>query len=96
MANGHVPHAEGLTVAKMGPARTVRAAGIHKQVLDRWARGLSPILDLDAIRKANSGGGLHLLIRHHGVAENTLILEETSKLIISSSTPSLPIIGATG
>ena len=44
----------------------------------RWARGRSPLLDFDAIRKANSGAGLHLLIMHHGVLENSLTPDEVS------------------
>ncbi len=59
-------------------AKTRLPPYIDKHVLDRWAWGCSPLLDLDAIREANSGAGLHLLIMHHGVMEDSLTPEEVS------------------
>jgi hypothetical protein len=59
-------------------AKTRLPPYIDKQVLDRWARGRSPILDLDAIRAANSGDGLNLLIMQRAFAENTLTPDESS------------------
>ncbi len=60
-------------------ARTRLPPYVDKQVLDRWIRGRSPILDLDAIRAANSGDGLNLLILQRAFAENNLTPEETSQ-----------------
>lgn len=60
-------------------AKTQLPPYIDKHVLDRWARGCSPLLDLDAIREANSGAGLHLLIMHHGVMEDSLTPDEVSQ-----------------
>lgn len=51
---------------------------VDKQILDRWAQGRSPLLDLDAIREANSGEGLHLLVMNRGLAEDSLTPEEAA------------------
>ncbi len=59
-------------------AKTRLPPYVDKQVLDRWVRGRSPILDLDAIRAANSGDGLNLLILQRAFAENAFTPEETS------------------
>ena len=56
-------------------ARTTLPPPISTQVIRRWQDGCSPILEPEAIREANSGPGLNLLILHIGWSSQ-LTLEE--------------------
>lgn len=47
-------------------AKTRLAPPVSAQIVRRWSEGRSPILDLSALRAANSGAGLTLLILHIG------------------------------
>ena len=47
-------------------AKTTLPPPLTAQVVRRWAAGRSPVLGLDAVRAANSGPGLTLLVLHIG------------------------------
>lgn len=55
-----------VTEAFAEEAKTTLAPPLGAQVVRRWLEGRSPILSLDALRAANSGPGLTLLILHIG------------------------------
>ncbi len=71
-------------------AKTTLPPYMGRNLLERWACGVSPILRPESIRRANDGDGLNVLTLHYGFHEWGYAAEEIvmiSTMLLQSSLP---------